>query len=108
MARRKMNIAKTLPQAGALTAGAVAATFVSNKLPIGNDKIKAAIPMVVGIFLLGQKGMVADLGAGMIAGGGANVAQSFGLNGVYLGGTEQEINVVDYTSDNEVSLEDAF
>ena len=73
------NIGKNLPGALALGAGAIAGGYVSKLLPIGNDKIKAAAPVVVGLLLSGQKGMVAKLGEGMIAGGFANLAKSFGI-----------------------------
>ena len=67
-------------------AGAVAAGAVTKFLPSTmNEKLKAAVPVVVGImlpkYLKGNIG--AGLGAGMIAAGGLKLVQSFGiLNGI--------------------------
>lgn len=67
-------------------AGAVAAGAVAKFLPATlNDKIKAAVPVVVGImlpkYLKGNIG--AGIGAGMVAAGGLKLVQSFGiLNGI--------------------------
>lgn len=63
-------------------AGAVASGFVVSKLPIENDKLKAAVPVALGIFLMTRKGIIADLGAGMVAGGFLKLAQSFGIGEV--------------------------
>jgi hypothetical protein len=65
-------------------AGGVAAQLVS-KLPIANEKIKAAIPVAVGLvlprFVKGAAGQ--GLANGMIAVGGIKLVQSFGvLNGI--------------------------
>ena len=73
------NLKKNVMPAVGLTVGAVGAGFVSKYVPIGNDKIKAAAPMLVGLFLMGKKGIIGDIGAGMIAGGGLKLAQSFGI-----------------------------
>ena len=67
-------------------AGAVAAGAVTKFLPATmNEKLKSAVPVVVGImlpkYLKGNIG--AGLGAGMIAAGGLKLVQSFGiLNGI--------------------------
>jgi hypothetical protein len=67
-------------------AGAAAAQLVGKFLPAAtNDKIKAAIPVAVGLFLpkfvKGAAGQ--GLAAGMIAVGGLKLVQSFGvLNGI--------------------------
>ena len=67
-------------------AGAAAAQLVGKVLPAGfNDKIKAAVPVAVGLFLTkfvkGPAGQ--GLAAGMIAVGGLKLVQSFGiLNGI--------------------------
>ena len=67
-------------------AGAVAAGAVNKFLPTTmNDKLKAAVPVVVGImlpkYLKGNVG--AGIGAGMVAAGGLKLVQSFGiLNGI--------------------------
>jgi hypothetical protein len=67
-------------------AGAVAAGAVAKFLPgTMNDKLKAAVPVVVGImlpkYLKGNIG--AGIGAGMVAAGGLKLVQSFGiLNGI--------------------------
>ena len=67
-------------------AGAAAAQLVGKFLPAAtNDKIKAAVPVAVGLFLpkfvTGAAGQ--GLAAGMIAVGGLKLVQSFGvLNGI--------------------------
>ena len=67
-------------------AGAVAAGAVTKFLPSTmNEKLKAAVPVVVGImlpkYLKGNIG--AGIGAGMVATGGLKLVQSFGvLNGI--------------------------
>ena len=67
-------------------AGAAAAQLVGKFLPAAtNDKIKAAVPVAVGLFLpkfvKGTAGQ--GLAAGMIAVGGLKLVQSFGvLNGI--------------------------
>jgi hypothetical protein len=67
-------------------AGAAAAQLVGKVLPAAtNDKIKAAVPVAVGLFLpkfvKGAAGQ--GLAAGMIAVGGLKLVQSFGvLNGI--------------------------
>lgn len=66
-------------------AGAAAAAAVTKFVPIANDKIKAAVPLALGLFLpkfiKGSAGQ--GLAAGMVAVGGLKLVQSFGvLNGV--------------------------
>ena len=67
-------------------AGAVAAGAVTKFLPSTmNEKLKAAVPVVVGImlpkYLKGDIGQ--GIGAGMVAAGGLKLVQSFGiLNGI--------------------------
>jgi hypothetical protein len=67
-------------------AGAVAAGAVTKFLPSTmNEKLKAAVPVVVGFmlpkYLKGDIGQ--GIGAGMVAAGGLKLVQSFGiLNGI--------------------------
>jgi hypothetical protein len=75
----KINFTKKLVPAAAIGAGAIAAGFVSSKIPVENDKVKAAAPLLLGVFLMTRKGIMADLGAGMVAGGALKLAQSFGI-----------------------------
>jgi len=80
-----MNITKKLVPAAAIGAGAIAAGFVSNAIPLDETKftyapkLKAAAPLLLGVFLMTRKGVMADLGAGMVAGGALKLAQSFGI-----------------------------
>jgi hypothetical protein len=65
-----------------LVAGAAAAKLVGNALPASmNDKVRAAVPLAVGLFLprFVKGKFVADLSAGMVAGGGLGLVQSFNL-----------------------------
>jgi hypothetical protein len=73
-----MNVAYTI-------AGGVAAQLVTKYVPLKDEKIKAAIPLAVGLFL--PKVLKGDVGQGlangMIAVGGIKLVQSFGvLNGI--------------------------
>lgn len=78
----KLNITKKLVPAAAIGAGAIAAGFVSSKIPVENDKVKAAAPLLLGVFLMTRKGIMADLGAGMVAGGALKLAQTFGIGAI--------------------------
>jgi len=73
-------------------AGAVAAGAVAKFLPSTmNEKLKAAVPVVVGFMLPKYlKGNIGQgIGAGMVAAGGLKLVQSFGIlsgiNGGYSG-----------------------
>ena len=59
-------------------AGAIAAKVVVSKLPIQNNYIKSAAPIVLGAFLMSNKNkMIAAAGTGMVAVGGAQLVSSF-------------------------------
>lgn len=89
-----MKIGKLLPKDGlksalGLVGGAVAAQLVVKKTAtmIGNDKIRAALPLVLGFVLSGQKNaMMKNAGFGMIAVGGSTLIgtmiPSLGISGV--------------------------
>ena len=73
-----MNVAYTI-------AGGVAAQLVATKLPIKDEKIKAAIPVAVGLFLprFVKGDAIKSVANGMIAVGGIKLVQTFGvLNGI--------------------------
>jgi hypothetical protein len=78
----KLNIKKQAPEVVGLAVGGIGAGYVTKLIPLGNDKLKAAVPLLVGIFLSGQKGIIGSVGKGMIAAGGANLARTFGIGGV--------------------------
>lgn len=78
----KLNIKKQMPEVLGLAVGSIGAGYVGKIVPIGNEKIKAALPLLAGIFLSGQKGMIGSVGKGMIAAGAANLAKTFGIGGV--------------------------
>jgi hypothetical protein len=89
--RRRMGAISGAGMGSALytIAGAVAAQAVTKFVPIANDKIKAAVPVALGLFLPKLiKGSVGQgLGTGMVAVGGLKLIQSFGvLSG--LGGVD--------------------
>jgi len=85
MARKKKSIKKRSSSRSmklepmtiaANIAGAIAAQVVVSKLPIKNDLIKSAAPIAIGIFLSGNKNkMIASIGNGMAAVGGANLVK---------------------------------
>ena len=87
--RRRMSgigaVGSTAMSVAYTIAGGVAAQLVSKYVPLQNEKIKAAIPVAVGLFLpkvvKGAAGQ--GLANGMIAVGGIKLIQSFGvLNGI--------------------------
>lgn len=75
----KFNLKKAAMDSAGLIAGGVAAGYVSKVVPIENEKIKAAAPIIAGVLLMQQKGILGQVGAGMVAGGGAKLAESFGI-----------------------------
>lgn len=84
---KKVNIKKAAGKAVPLVAGAIGAKLaknVSGKF-IQNDKLRAAVPLVLGIVLAGSKSATMQgIGSGMIAVGGADLVGSFipGLAGL--------------------------
>jgi hypothetical protein len=96
MAKMKGITSKIVP-AVSIGAGAVASGFVVSKLPIENEKLKAAVPVALGIFLMSRKGIIADLGAGMVAGGFLKLAQSFGI-----GEVDQPVMAIDEVDDLDI------
>jgi hypothetical protein len=87
--RRRMSgigaVGSTAMSVAYTIAGGVAAQLVSKFVPIANEKIKAAIPVAVGLvlprFVKGNAGQ--GIANGMIAVGGIKLVQSFGvLNGI--------------------------
>ena len=85
-------------------AGAVAAGAVTKFLPATmNEKLKAAVPVVVGIMLPKYlKGNIGQgIGAGMVAAGGLKLVQSFGiLNGIAGGYAGYQIPAVSGSYNN--------
>jgi hypothetical protein len=58
--------------------GAIAGKMAMNLIPVDDDRIKAAIPLVAGFFLAGQKNDIAKgAGYGMMATGGMSLAAAF-------------------------------
>lgn len=72
---------KIMPTVG-IAAGAIGSGFVTKFIPVQNDKIKAAAPLVLGFLLMGKKGIIGDIGAGMVAGGAIALGQSFGIGAI--------------------------
>jgi hypothetical protein len=75
----KLNLKKQLPEIAGLVGGGVAGNILMNKLPFGNDKIRPAVVLGVGIFLSGRKDILGSVGKGMIVSGGNNLAKAFGI-----------------------------
>lgn len=78
----KLNIKKMLPEIAGLGIGGIATGYVNKFVPISNPKIKAAVPLLLGVVLSGQKGIASNIGKGMIAAGAANLAAGFGIGAV--------------------------
>ena len=83
---RRMGAAgSAMNSALGIIAGAAAAKLVQNFLPIQNDKLKAAAPLAVGLFLprFVKGKFAADAATGMIAVGGLSLAQlQYNSNGL--------------------------
>ena len=79
----KLKIKETGMKVVGLTAGAVGAGYLQRVIPVDNAKIKSAVPILVGAFLSGKKGIIGEIGAGMIAKGGSDLVASFGIGGDY-------------------------
>ena len=69
----------TFAKAATLVAGGVVASIVTNKLTmIADTRIRAAIPVLVGIFLSGNKNkMLSGIGDGMVTIGGTKLIGGF-------------------------------
>lgn len=78
----KLNIKKTLPEAAGLAVGGIATGYIGKFIPIENQKIKSALPLVLGLVLAGQKGALGNVGRGMIAVGASNLAAGLGIGAV--------------------------
>jgi len=89
----KLNIKKAATDVAALTIGSVGAGFVQKYIPVENAMIKAAAPLALGVVLMGQKGMLSQIGAGMVARGGNDLARAFAPD--VISGLENEINGID-------------
>jgi len=107
--RRKMsgigNIASTATSALYVIAGAAAAGYVTKMLPSTlNDKVKAAVPVAVGLILprFVKSSIGQGLGAGMVAVGGLKLVQSFGvLNGIGYADSNYRVPMVGATYNRE-------
>jgi len=103
--RRRMSgigkVGSTASSALYVIAGAAVAGYVGKMLPASmNDKIKAAVPVAVGIALprFVKSSVGQGLGAGMVAVGGLKLIQSFGvLNGIGYADSSYSVPMVGAT-----------
>ena len=95
MAKRKKSVMgkDTLTSALGLTLGAAVAGKVSNiNLPVIPEKLRPAVPVLLGIFLMNRDGaFMKSLGAGMVAGGGVKVVSAL-APGLNISGANETIN----------------
>lgn len=99
------NIKKQLPEIAGLAIGGVATGYLDKVIPVQNDKIKAAAPLIVGVLLSGQKGMAGNIGKGMIAVGATKLAASFGIGAVddtIIGEVEVDIDDMNGVDDTMI------
>jgi hypothetical protein len=75
----KTKTSGKIMQVVGISAGAIGGGMIGKFVPIQNEKIKAALPLVAGFFLVGRKGIMGDLGAGLIAAGAVKLGQAFGI-----------------------------
>lgn len=88
-----MKVTRVLKDAAMLAVGGIGAQVVNSKLTmVKNDKIRAAIPILLGAFLASKKG-TASIGAGMMTVGATKLATALipGIGGLY-GDDMDELN----------------
>jgi hypothetical protein len=74
----KFNLTKILTESAGLVAGGVASNLVAKNIPIANEQVKKALPLLVGAYLLTQSNtIIRNAGAGMIAVQGTAIAKGF-------------------------------
>jgi hypothetical protein len=81
MGIRMPNIMSIVTEVGGVAGGAVGSSFVANMVPIANPKIKALIPLALGIVLsnskLGKSGFGKGIALGSIAVGTISLVKQF-------------------------------
>lgn len=95
----------TFMKAGTLVAGGVVASIVTNKLTmIADNRLRSAVPVVLGIFLAGNKNkMISGLGDGMVAVGGTKLVASLLPNmGISAIDADEVVEGV-YVDDNPIN-----
>lgn len=92
MAKLFNNVKKAAPQVLGLTVGNVAAGFVSKMIPVQNNLMKNGIVLLGGVLLMGQKGMLSSVGAGMASQAGGQLIRDAVPA---IGALEDELNGVD-------------
>lgn len=100
----KIDVVKPLINTGIAVAGGVAGSFAANKFPIADAKIKAAIPVALGLALgltkIGRKNaMVQAAATGMMVAGGLALLRQFAPTLPLLAGE----NEVDMVTDSQVN-----
>ena len=80
------NLTKSLLPAVVKSGGAIAATIVADKIPVGSSKVKNAIVAGLGLFAAASRkgtktNVLADLGEGAVIGSMLNLAQDFKIAG---------------------------
>jgi hypothetical protein len=107
MAKMLNNVKKAAPQVLGLTVGNVAAGFASKMIPVQNNLVKNGIVLLGGVLLMGQKGLLSHVGAGMASQAGASMVREAvpaigafedDINGIgddddfFIEGVEDDIN----------------
>ncbi|NOR85651.1 hypothetical protein GQ473_06045, partial [archaeon] len=91
----KGKITRALVAGGGAAAGAIGAGVAANFIPLPNKKIKAAIPIMMGILLaatkMGRSQIMQSVSAGMIAAGALAVTKQLAPNIPMLAGEEDEM-----------------
>jgi hypothetical protein len=89
----KLDVVKPLINTAIAVAGGVAGSFAANKLPIADARIKAAIPMALGLALgltkfARKSAMVQSAASGMMVAGGLALIRQFAPTLPLLAGEE--------------------
>jgi len=95
----KLNkLTKNLQPALVMTAGAIGSGYLTKVIPFGSDRVKDGVCAALGLVLSGQKGMMGQLGTGVLIGSAARLAKGFGIGGGdFIGGIDDAtfINGID-------------
>ena len=116
--RRKSSgggkIQKTLMTGAMAAAGAIGAGVAANYIPVPDPRLKAALPIVAGVFLgstkMGRSAMMQTVAAGMVAAGTLALVKQVAPQVPLLAGEDDELTFVpsNYTEQAMLGVEEPF
>jgi len=107
---KKVNWGKVGTDAAGLAIGAVGSGFVLKMIPIKNEKIKAAMPLVLGGFLMTRKpgSFISNVGAGMMAKGASDLAASMGIGAVPIEDVDDVNEVLAILEEQQANVDEGY